>query len=490
MRSAPLLPARPAARLSAAPVLARLLATALALAAATARADAAFPTLPASGADAGAARDSGAAALAGDDAPAPGSAAVVADSRAAVTAGSAFNPQVSLILTGHYRHDNAGGAGAEALEEAAGILHGVHFDGHGHGQGSGNGFALGESELVLSATVDPYFDARFIAAFDGHEAEVEEAWLQTRMLPQGLRLTAGKFLSGIGYQNAQHPHAWDFDDQALPYTALLGDHGLNDAGVQLTWLAPAPFYLLLGAEALQGNEQERFGALVAEEDGLTVLTPAAGGFPAPTSGPRLLTAFAKAAPDLGDDHALQLGVSVARARQAQQLVDEDDSVAGDEFLLDGTQTLYGADLVYKFDGRGGQGAGDVKVAAEYLRLETDLEVAADAGAAPLATGARVQGVQDGWYLAATWGVAPRWSLGLRLDASGGTNRLRAAGATTGLADTTRATLALAWKPSEFSRLRLQGSRADVGAEDGSRRDLDTVLLTYTLSLGAHGAHAF
>lgn len=419
-----------------------------------------------------------------DDTAAP----AVADSRAAITAGNAFNPQVSLILTGQYRHDNADGAGAEVLEEAAGILHGVHFDEHGHG--SGNGFALGESELVLSATVDPYFDARFIAAFDGHEAEVEEAWLQTRLLPHGLKLTAGKFLSGIGYQNAQHPHAWDFDDQALPYTALLGEHGLNDAGVQLTWLAPAPFYLLLGAEALQGNEQERFGALLEEEDALTVLTPAAGAIPDHKSGPRLVTAFAKAAPDLGDDHALQLGLSLARASQYQQLVDEDDSLAGDEFLLDGEQTLYGADVVYKFDGSGEKGAGDVKVVAEYLRLETDLDVAADGGAAPLATGARVQGVQDGWYVAATWGVAPRWTLGLRLDATGATNRLTTAGATTGLADTTRATVAVSWRPSEFSRLRLQGSRADVGNEDGSRTDLDTVLLTYTLSLGAHGAHAF
>lgn len=416
--------------------------------------------------------------------------AAPADSRGAVTSGTAFNPQVSLILTGHYRHDNEGGAGPAQLEEAAGILHGVHFDEHGHA--TGNGFALGESELVLSATVDPYFDARFIAAFNGHgETELEEAWLQTRMLPHGLKLTAGKFLSGIGYQNAQHPHAWDFDDQALPYTALLGEHGLNDAGVQLTWLAPTPFYLLLGAEALQGNDQERFGTLIEEEDAETVLTPAAGGFPEHKDGPRLVTAFAKVAPELGDDHALQFGVSFARAGQYQQLVDEDDTVTGDEFFLDGRQTLYGADLVYKFDGQGEKGAGDVKVAAEYLRLETDLDVVADGGAAPpLVSGDRLRGEQDGWYVAATWGVAPRWSLGLRLDASGGTNTVTAAGATTGLEDSTRTTVALAWKPSEFSRLRLQGSRADIGNEDGSRTELDQVMLTYTLSLGAHGAHAF
>lgn len=424
-------------------------------------------------------------ALSGDGRLAP----AAADRRGAVTAGSAFNPQVSLILSGHYRRDDAGGDGPDALAEAAGILHGVHFDAHGHG--SGNGFALGESELVLAATVDPYFDARFIAAFSAHEVEVEEAWLQTRLLPHGFKLTAGKFFSGIGYQNAQHPHAWDFDDQHLSHLALLGEHGLNDSGLQLTWLAPTPFYLLLGVEALQGNEQARFGTLIEAEDAQGVLTPASGDFVAHTAGPRLLTAFAKVAPDLGDDHALQLGVSFARASQFQQLQDEDAIAAsGDEVFLDGRQTLYGIDVVYKFDGRGAQGAGDLKLAAEYLRLETDLEVSADGGAAALLTGARVRGEQDGWYVAATWGLAPRWSLGLRLDGSGATNALRAGGASTELADTTRSTLALAWKPSEFSRLRLQAARADIGQEDGSRREVQQVLLSYTLALGAHGAHAF
>lgn len=418
--------------------------------------------------------------------PAPPAAA---DNRGAVTSGSAFNPQVSLILTGHYRHDSEGGDGPGRLEEAAGILHGVHFGEHDHG--GGNGFALGESELILAATVDPYFDARFIAAFTGHETEIEEAWLQTRMLPHGLRLTAGKFFSGIGYQNAQHPHAWDFDDQALPYTALLGEHGLNDAGVQLTWLAPAPFYLLLGAEALQGNDQERFGTLIEAEDAEILLAPAAGDFTEHQDGPRLVTVFAKLAPDLGDDHALQLGASVAHASQYQQLQDEDGTALnGDELFLDGEQTLYGLEAVYKFDSAGEKGAGDIKVAAEYLRLETDLDVTADGGTALLASGDHVRGKQDGWYVSANWGIAPRWTLGLRLDGSGATNAVTVAGASTELADTTRSTLAIAWKPSEFSRLRLQGSRADIGNEDGSRRELDQVMLTYTLSLGAHGAHAF
>lgn len=406
----------------------------------------------------------------------------------AVTSGTAFNPQVSLILSGDYYHDNENGAGQEAIEEAAGILHGSHF--HEHGHEAGNGFRLGESELVLSATVDPYFDARFVAAFDsGGDAEIEEAWLQTRLLPAGLRLKAGKFLSEIGYQNSRHPHTWDFADQNLAYSALLGEHGLADAGLQLTWLAPAPFYLLLGAEALQGSEQERFGTVIEEEDASAVL--AAGGLPEHDDGPRLGTLFVKAGPDLGDDHALQLGLSYARASQYQQLIDEDEAaLSGDEYALDGSQQLIGADLVYKYDARGERGRGDLRLAAEYLRLEKDMVVSGADLLAPLATGTAVSGEQDGYYLQATYGIAPRWQLGARYDATGDTNALDEGGTSIEFGKSSRYSLALTFLPSEFSRLRLQAADGEISNEDGTRTELDQVLLSYTVSLGAHGAHAF
>jgi hypothetical protein len=75
------------------------------------------------------------------------------------------------------------------------------------------------------------------------------------MLPGGLKLRGGKFLSGIGYLNGQHPHSWDFVDQNLAYRSLLGDHGLSDTGLQLTWLPrTGKVYSLLGLELLQGND--------------------------------------------------------------------------------------------------------------------------------------------------------------------------------------------------------------------------------------------
>ena len=79
------------------------------------------------------------------------------------------------------------------------------------------GFSLDHTELVMSASVDPYFRGYFNIALLDEEVEIEEAWFQTTGLGNGLSLKGGRFLSGIGYQNEQHPHAWDFADNNLMY---------------------------------------------------------------------------------------------------------------------------------------------------------------------------------------------------------------------------------------------------------------------------------
>ena len=125
-------------------------------------------------------------------------------------------------------------------------------------------------------------------AIDGDgTVDLEEGWFQTRSLPYGLKIKGGKFLSDFGYINKQHPHQWDFADQNLPYLNLLGDHGLQDTGVQVTWLPDLPVYTLLGFEALQGD-QEVFGATLSnDEQGLLDLDDT-------KDGPRLFVGASKA----------------------------------------------------------------------------------------------------------------------------------------------------------------------------------------------------
>lgn len=427
-----------------------------------------------------------------------------ADNNNMLSAASQFNPSISLILDGNYVHDNKKGKANDYLEEMAGISHTVH-DAHAHELGLEQGFNLGESELVMSAIVDPYFDGKLTLAIDEQgTTELEEAWLQTRLLPAGLKIKMGKFLSDLGYLNSQHAHTWDFTNQNLAYTALLGEHGLKDTGIQLTWLAPTPFYTLLGVEALQGKDQERFGALVDDELSHNTLDEnnMLGTLREHKAGPRMNTLFAKFAPDLGSNHALQWGFSYAQAHQYQQLLNEDEVAQnGDELALDGKQTLMATDIVYKWDSAGEQGQGDVKLIAEYLKLKKDMTVVASGvgmdtdgdtvlDTFPLAIGSHVTGSQDGYTLQASYGIAPRWQLAIRHDATGNINKLNEAGNQISLKKSSRNSLAVSFYASEFSRLRLQASQADLADEMGKVEKVNQIFLQYTHSLGPHGAHKF
>lgn len=390
---------------------------------------------------------------------------------------NAFNPQISVILDGVYYDDSLDGEGLDLLQEAAGINHAHgHDDGHEHEHGSLDpGFNLRETEIVFSATVDTYFDAWVTAVIDGDgDTELEEAWLRTRALPAGLTVKAGRFFSGIGYANEQHPHQWDFVDQNLPYLALLGEHGLNDTGVQLTWLPDWGTYTLFGLEALQGD-QEVLGTVVEDDDHLGEMD----------DGPRLYTAFVKVSPELGYDHALQLGASYVYASQQQEVHEEPV-----EHALDGDMALWGLDLVYKYDSPRAYGAGDFKLQGEYLYETKDLGIRYHE-TDPARVGAGREFSEDGFYLQGVYGFAPRWRLGLRYDAVGlGVNEKSGDGIPTEDWDASeRWTAALTWTPTEFSRLRLQLSRAEVATEEGDE-SFNTVYLQYVMSLGSHGAHKF
>ena len=194
---------------------------------------------------------------------------------------TSFNPKISVILDGVYYSDNKDGNGIEHIEEMSGILgsHGHGEDEHGHGELE-RGFNIREAELTLSGTVDPHLDAWMTVAFSNGETEIEEAYVETRALPSGWKIKAGKFLSGIGYHNEQHLHSWSFSDQTLAHQTFFGDHGLVDSGLQVTYLPATPFYTLVGVALFQ-RAQHSFGILV-DHDYLEAV-----------AGPRLTTNFAK-----------------------------------------------------------------------------------------------------------------------------------------------------------------------------------------------------
>lgn len=433
-----------------------------------------------------------------------GEAAPSGTSSAEVTSGNRFNPDISVILEGNTYHDSDGGEAAGLAGEAAGINH-VHSgpeNGHDHG-GSEPGFNLQPTELFFSASVDPYFDT-FVQAVIEEDGSVglEEAYFTTRGLPAGLRMKGGKFLSGIGYHNAKHRHQWPYMEQNLPYRHLLGPHGIMGRGVQATWTPATPFYTRLGVEALQGDQEMvgRFDGTETihdlESDG-TIAEGELDAYADTPAGPRLFTAFAKLAPNLGYSHELQVGVFGVFADEQQEVhasSEQDERDFADEASKDGDHVLTGdyyvagTDWVYSYDAPGQYGVGDFHLQAEYLLARKDLKVAYH-DSEPV-EGDRRDFTQDGYYVQARYGIAPNWRLGARYDTVGLTNEKETPLATDEYGRSERVSAHVTWTPSHFTRLRAQWSRSRIAVDGAGHERANQIYLRYILSMGQHGAHDF
>ncbi len=427
-------------------------------------------------------------------------------SRDQVDSGTAFNPALSVILDGVYYSEISG-----EWDSPAGFDSGhSHSHGHGHDHDLDEGFNLRETELAFSASVDNYFDAMVILALEGDSGiEVEEAYLTTQSLPAGLQVKAGKFLSDIGYINKQHPHDWDFVDRPLVNEFLFGDHGLQEKGVQISWTPATPVYTRFGVEILQG---ESSGIANYEGSGSHTITgydtgandPGAGRERSEVdfgledkSGPRLFTGFFKVAPDLGYDHAAQFGLSYGYVDTFQNV---ETHGSGRADVWDGDGWFAGLDAVYKHDSGGAYGHGNLQLQAEYFMRELDLEYTNVVPTGWNRDGGEVADQfsdrrrQDGLYMQAVYGFAPRWEVGARFEALGLTNDSvvpdRDAGEFESFDTSYRYGLSTTWRPTHFSALRAQVNYNDFAKDNGHTNRGAEVMLQYNLSLGVHGAHPF
>lgn len=373
---------------------------------------------------------------------------------------SAFNPEISLILQGT----------AASLKQDPETYQISGFAPSGGEVGPPRrGFSLAESELVVGGNVDPYFAGKLVAALTPEdEIEVEEAFFQTLALGRGFTLKGGRFLSGIGYQNEIHQHAWDFQDAPLAYNAFLGGR-LNDDGVQLRWVAPTPFFLELGVEAGRGRS---FPATDPSKNG-------AGAW----------SAFAHVGGDVW-----RAGLSYLRVKPSDRAFEDTDSLgAAATQSFTGESKLWIADIVVKWR--------DLKLQGEYFRREESGTLTFDDSGGSAVFGALTdsyESTQSGWYAQAVYRFTPQWRIGYRYDrldhgdvANGIVNNgLGPTAADFALLMTehnpSRNTVMVDWSPTEFSRVRLQL------AHDKSRAGVtdEQIVLQYIHSLGAHGAHSF
>lgn len=362
-------------------------------------------------------------------------------SAAAGANGNAFNPAISIILTGV--------AAQHSLNPDDYQRAGFPLVGEG-GPGE-QGLKLGESELSFAANIDDKFYGQLTLAFGSDDGQtdvgIEEAYIDTLALPDGLTLRAGRFFSNIGYLNSHHAHTDAFVDRPLAYQAFVGNQ-YGDDGVQLRWVAPTDLFVELGAEVFRGDNY-----------------PAGG---ASNSGTGVRTLFAHAGGDVGVENSWLAGVSLLQA-----------DTAGAEDGFSGEQTLYVADATWKWAPRGNTKDGGVTLRGEFFYDDRDGQYR-DAQDPTLDQPWR--GQRRGAYLESVYRINRWWDAGYRYD------RLwaDADGPYASTHDPVRNSLMLTWRNSEFSLLRLQYSRDQ--PEDAVRDN--AVYLQYQTSLGAHGAHKF
>ena len=372
---------------------------------------------------------------------------------------NSFNPAVSMVLSGTY----------EQLQRDPAIPV-TGFAMSANNTGYTRGFSLQESELGIAADIDPLFRGvgTFSLAPEGGIA-VENAFVQTSALGNGLNLEFGRFFSGLGYLNDQHSHVWDFVDQPLVYR-VMWDNQLAEDGMQLKWLAPTDMFIEVGGEVGRGLD---FPGTNRQKNG---------------SGAGVL--FAHFGDDVGIENSWRAGISLHETRRENAVSNAVDSfglpISSLTNSFTGDSRTAGLDFVWKYSPNGNIRERYLKVQSEYFRRRED-GLLTDS----LANTGSYAVTQSGWYLQSVYQFMPDWRTGLRYDRLDPGTASLGAGAPPNIVGNyafhpTRLTWMADYNASEFSRIRVQL------AHDNSRQGLadNQLFVQYIMSLGAHGAHQY
>ena len=391
---------------------------------------------------------------------------------------SKFMPDMSLILDTTYTHHSLESAELGHLE-LPGLVHGI-LASHDHGgqtesaYNAAQGFNLNYAEMVLSSSVDPYFTLDSVLHFSQSGVEIEEAYITTTSLPLNLRLRAGKMLSNFGRINSQHHHYWDFGDMPLVHQAFLGNHGLNEKGIQLHYNAPTPFYLMAGVEVMQGENESMFGNEGLGDEANPVYDA--------VNAPSLYIAYLKSSVDIGTTTLLG-GFSYA---QGSSRIDHSEDET--PYAISGDASLVGVDLTVKhyFDSYS-----YLAWQSEWLSRNIDgTQYTLDENTTVTGSGVLDQ-KQSGFYTQLVYAADQNWRYGLRWDKIYQNSVIVGGLDENHPNNLNRYTMMMEYHPSEFSRIRLQYNYTDALEDDtGAAVDLHTVSLQMNFAIGAHSAHSF
>jgi hypothetical protein len=294
-----------------------------------------------------------------------------------------------------------------------------------------------ESEVGLQAIIDPYARGDFFISFGEAGVNLEEGYITFTALPAGFVAKVGKMRAAFGKVNTLHNHVLPWVDRPLVNTNLVGgEDGIDDAGISIEHIIPAPKGLFLDAtgQVFRGDSADVF----QQQQRSDVST----------------VEHLRAYKDITESTNLDIGLSYSRGHNNGTAFQPGDFV---------TQ-LYGIDATVRW---------------KPLRRSIYHSFV---GRSELIWSQRQQFPREqrafGYYVSGDYQFGRRWFTGGRFDWS---DRSRFDALTDkGFAAT------LTYWPSEFSQVRGE-YRFTHYAEN---RDSNELLMQLIFSLGAHGAHPF
>ncbi len=311
-----------------------------------------------------------------------------------------------------------------------------------------------ETELGFQAIVDPYARADFFLSFSEQGVDLEEGYITFTGLPAGFVVRAGKMRAAFGKVNAMHNHVLPWVDRPLVSMNLVGgEDGIDEAGVSIEHILPAPKGIYLGLT----------GQLFRGDSG----TPESPLFASSKRGDVSTVAHLRGYGDINESTNLDLGLSYSRGYNAsgfgpgfQPGFPQIPAVVGPDFVTN----LYGYDATLRWK--------PLRRSIYHSFIFRNEGIWSQRQQLPFTQRA------FGTYASADYQLGRRWFIGGRYDyAQRPTNQ--------NLIDKGFSTLLTYW-PSEFAQIRGQFRRTQYG--EGN--DANEMLMQAIFVIGAHGAHPF
>ena len=123
------------------------------------------------------------------------------------------------------------------------------------------GLEMHEAELGIQSVIDPYARGDVFISFGETGVSVEEAFITLTALPGEFVAKIGKMRADFGKVNTTHNHALAWTDRPLVTENLVnGEDGIDDMGVSVSRILPAPgdIFLEATAQMFRGDSGDLF----------------------------------------------------------------------------------------------------------------------------------------------------------------------------------------------------------------------------------------